>query len=149
MCAGPKAALQPSLPPAHGVTATPSLLTHQQPSSPAGRQPFWRTSLHHLLTLSNQRRCCDSYRFSHMTSHSFREDKQTSCMFCNICFRGFSGKMFEAVSKPDWYIVWIFSQNNRDVLRLLCLLYIHGHVPPHYERCPGYRTWNFLTINSP
>lgn len=121
----------------------PLPFSHQQPSSPAARPPFWRTSLHHLLMLSNQRRCCDSYRFSHMTSHSFREDKQTSCMFCNICFRGFSGKMFEAVSKPDWYIVWIFSQNNRDVLRLLCLLYIRRPCTSSLQALPWLQSLEF------
>lgn len=118
------------------ATSTPSFPYRDTPANLSVMQLFWRMSyrwlsLHQLLMLSNQRRCCDSYRFSHMTSHSLREDKQTSCMFCNICFRGFSGKMFEAVSKLDWCIVWTFSQNNQDVQGLLHLLYKRGctHLP--------------------
>lgn len=116
------------------VAIPPSFLYRDRLANRSVLQLFWRMSskwlsLHQLLMLSNQRRYCDSYRFSHMTSHSLREDKQTSCMFCNICFRGFSGKMFEAVSKLDWCIVWTFSQNNRDTPTPMHLLYIRRCVP--------------------
>lgn len=116
------------------VTIPPSFLYRGSLANLFVLQLFWRMSsrwlsLHQLLMLSNQRRYCDSYRFSHMTSHSLREDKQTRCMFCNICFRGFSGKMFEAISKLDWCIVWTFSQNNQDAQRSLHLLYIGGCIP--------------------
>lgn len=109
------------------VTISPSPLYRDSLAKLSVLQLFWRMScrwlsLHQLLMLSNQRRYCDSYHISHKTSHSLREDKQTSCMFCNICFRGFSGEMFEAVSKLDWCIVWTFSQNNQDAQRSLLLL---------------------------
>lgn len=134
------------------VTILPLFLYRDRLAKLSVLQLFWRMSprwlsLHQLLMLSNLRRYCDSYRFSHMTSHSLREDKQTSCMFCNICFRGFSGKMFEAVSKLDWGIVWTFSPNNQDAQRWLHLLYICGYTP-QLRGTDLDRTWNFVTITS-